>query len=127
MKGKLLKLGGSFESVDGAGGGDMGLFLPLQPVLSSEKAVRTGLRCGRALSLKGEKWSEGRDPTRTPPSARSLWPLEVPLALGRGLPDETESGEIKGSLRGDRNPVDELAEWAGASWRGQPWEQHFVF
>lgn len=132
LKGKLLNLGDSSESVDW---GNVGLFLPLQPVLSSEKAVRTGRRCGGAngwsrccpLSLKGEKWSKWRDPTRTPPSARRLWPLEVPLPLGRGLPDKTERGEIKGSLRGDRNPVDGQPSGRQGFLEREPWEWQFVF
>lgn len=44
------------------------------------------------MCLKGEKWSEERH--RTPNSKASV-ALEVPLPLGRGLPDKTERREIR--------------------------------
>ena len=61
-----------------------------------------------SLSLKGEKWSKGDRPHHDASfSKECVSPPKVPLPLGRDLPDEAESGEIKGSLRDGRSPVEE--------------------
>lgn len=51
------------------------------------------------MSERREMEREGETTQDTSASVCGL--LEVPLPLGRGLPDKTERREIKGSLRGD--------------------------